>query len=1168
MCLQCLMIPGVTKQILKDALRLQVEYARRHSYDLYTYVDDTDMLKTGRSPLWYKIRSTQYLIDSGTTGCDYIFWMDSAAVIMNMSFSLESLIHWNGMQDTDVVVSGDTLAVNLAQSLWKFSGFSRDLLEDMWNIGDVKLNETGSINVILGGCQPKDSQDQKVTCYNTMGKGQQNRDFARDVVYPGDNHRIAELVVNKSMLAHMKWVPKRTINAYPYGLLGGRFKLGDGDFLVNCPSVKGQQMLSSFVSSALQSAGLEEALELLPGGTDAVDEGPDVEQKPKDQGKDELASPRVRGKKDPRTIPNATLSTLPWVVHRFAKPQAAPHMCLQCLMIPGVTKQILKDALRLQVEYARRHGYDLYTYVDDIDMLKTGRSPLWYKIRSTQYLIDSGTTGCDYIFWMDSDAVIMNMSFSLESLIHWNGMQDTDVVVSGDTLAVNLAQSLWKFSGFSRDLLEDMWNIGNGAKVHLEETGSINVILGGCQPNDPQKRKNACYDKMDRWFNLKFAQQVYFPANNTMIAEVVVNKSLLPHMKWVPKRTMNSYPYGVYFGQYQLGDSDFIVHCPSRKGKMVLREYMDMGLQAAGLQIDLGALGRKDPSSIPNATLSSTPWVIHRFAAPSSKPHICLQCLMEKGFAEKDLFDVMRLQVEYARRHGYDLYTIVNEKTHRTLNPARSSQLLMSGGTGCDYIFWVEKNAVILDMNFRLEGLINWKGLPDTDLVVVGTEKEAVNFGAVLWKVSDFNLQLFKDLEDFGPVVDSNGDALSGAMNAMLGGCGKQNSYAEKQTCRKLQISEDLILRGDTVEIAKELSNKSLLTHVKWTPKRLLLAHPATVGFPKGEHEWDDPDFLVHCPGIWGSKAIRRFLDAKLVQFGLDPPPEDPGAAGRRDPTVIPNATLTSIPWVVHRFAKPGASPHMCMQCLMIPSVSKKSLQDVLRLQVEYARRHGYDLYTFIDERDRASTGRSPLWYKIKSTIYLIDSGTTGCDYIFWMDSDTVINNMSFSLESLIHWNGMQDTDVVVAGDTLAVNLAQSLWKFSRFSRDLLQDMWHIGSVPLEETGSINVILGGCQPLDNKTQKRSCYNHMDEGWRNKTFAQEVVFPGNDPRIRELVVNKSLLPHIKWVPKRTINAYPKGLYGGQHGKGDGDFIVHCPSRAGKMILSGFITTALQNAGLKP
>lgn len=60
--------------------------------------------------------------------------------------------------------------------------------------------------------------------------------------------------------------------------------------------------------------------------------------------------------------------------------------------------------------------------------------------------------------------------------------------------------------------------------------------------------------------------------------------------------------------------------------------------------------------------------------------------------------------MEYARRHGYDLYTIVNEKTHRTLNPARSSQLLMSGGTGCDYIFWVEKNAVILDMNFRLEG--------------------------------------------------------------------------------------------------------------------------------------------------------------------------------------------------------------------------------------------------------------------------------------------------------------------------------------------------------------------------------------------------------------------------------------------------------------------------------
>lgn len=66
-----------------------------------------------------------------------------------------------------------------------------------------------------------------------------------------------------------------------------------------------------------------------------------------------------------------------------------------------------------------------------------------------------------------------------------------------------------------------------------------------------------------------------------------------------------------------------------------------------------------------------------------------------------------------------------------------------------------------------------------------------------------FRSSLFSK-EDFGPVVDSNGDALSGAMNAMLGGCGKQNSYAEKQTCRKLQISEDLILRGGGKMMARK----------------------------------------------------------------------------------------------------------------------------------------------------------------------------------------------------------------------------------------------------------------------------------------------------------------------------------------------------------------------------
>ena len=141
---------------------------------------------------------------------------------------------------------------------------------------------------------------------------------------------------------------------------------------------------------------------------------------------------------------------------------------------------------------------------------------------------------------------------------------------------------------------------------------------------------------------------------------------------------------------------------------------------------------------------------------------------------------------------------------------------------------------------------------------------------------------------------------------------------------------------------------------------------------------------------------------------------------------------------------------------------------------------------------------------------------------------------MSFSLENLIHWDGMEDTDIVLA-DTLAANLAQSLWKFSRFSHQILEDSWNMGSfAPLVETGACNAILGGCQPENSPEEKDACYRHMDVGWHNRTFAREHFYPGDNRKIKEVVVNKSLLPHIKWVPKRAINSYPFGYFGGTAG----------------------------------
>eukprot|EP00435_Cladocopium_sp_Y103_P012807 s1655_g3.t1 len=325
---------------------------------------------------------------------------------------------------------------------------------------------------------------------------------------------------------------------------------------------------------------------------------------------------------------------------------------------------------------------------------------------------------------------------------------------------------------------------------------------------------------------------------------------------------------------------------------------------------------------------------------------------------------------------------------------------------------------------------------------------------------------------------------------------------------------------------------------------------------------------LVLSGKLWESSGTVALTDREVMAMWRH--------TAKFNPSQIPNASYETTPWVIHRFAQ-GNSPHMCIQCVMFQDFlqTRKKL-DTHRLQVEYARRHGYDLYTYVgdDEENIQQRARYIDWYKVLSTQELIESGTTGCDYIFWIDQDSVVMNMSFTLESLINWNGMHDTDAVITADTLGVNTVQGLWKVSRFTRDLMVDiwsMWQPGGVknnpPLHATGALASILGGCQPHDSVQQKKACYFVMDLGWRDQVFAKQVYYAGDNAGIGTVVVNKSLLPHMKWVPRHVINSYPNGVWNGKFKFGDPDFIVHCFSVKGELQMRPYLDAALHSAGLE-
>ncbi|CAE7492650.1 unnamed protein product [Symbiodinium sp. CCMP2456] len=295
-----------------------------------------------------------------------------------------------------------------------------------------------------------------------------------------------------------------------------------------------------------------------------------------------------------------------------------------------------------------------------------------------------------------------------------------------------------------------------------------------------------------------------------------------------------------------------------------------------------------------------------------------------------------------------------------------------------------------------------------------------------------------------------------------------------------------------------------------------------------------------------------------LTSATWTPAPSTPGELYRsryRDPGNpyqagdMPNATLTSTPWVVHRFSDPSASPRICVQVITIPTVTGGYLTKTFHLLREYCRRHGYDLYALTD---KLGEKRVASWLKIRSAQAIIRSNT-GCDYLFWIDGDAVIMNMTFELETVIGYNGNKDVDVVVSGDTVAVNAAMGLWKMTAWNWQFLEDMWNVGDVKLWETGAINILIANCTPTDSSAKKNACYSHSDRGWVDKSFAPHLKLA--EPwAINYLLVNKSLVDHLVWVPKRLINSYPKGLFGGQLEKTTGtDFLAHFVSGAGKGMM---------------
>jgi mannan polymerase II complex MNN10 subunit len=110
--------------------------------------------------------------------------------------------------------------------------------------------------------------------------------------------------------------------------------------------------------------------------------------------------------------------------------------------------------------YARKHGYRLF---DESAQLDRSRPASWSKIRAVQRLLNE--EGCDWVFWLDADTVVMNSLKRVEDFLPAAGMTEVDLLLAADDGGgYNAGVWLAKNTEWTRTFLQEWWDMQSFVK--------------------------------------------------------------------------------------------------------------------------------------------------------------------------------------------------------------------------------------------------------------------------------------------------------------------------------------------------------------------------------------------------------------------------------------------------------------------------------------------------------------------------------------------------------------------------------------------------------------------------------------------------------------------------------------------------------------------------------
>ena len=164
------------------AMRNRLQYAQEHAYRLYWFTDlvDPDYAGIKESAMWNKPALLARLLESElTAGVEWLLWIDSDAIFMDMSFELPldeylekdyHLVLWGEprMVNVSAAAAPSYFGINAGVMLLRNSGWTRDFLARILAAGDDIAASTAQQRTIMKGWEREEDgvvSDQSTIVY-------------------------------------------------------------------------------------------------------------------------------------------------------------------------------------------------------------------------------------------------------------------------------------------------------------------------------------------------------------------------------------------------------------------------------------------------------------------------------------------------------------------------------------------------------------------------------------------------------------------------------------------------------------------------------------------------------------------------------------------------------------------------------------------------------------------------------------------------------------------------------------------------------------------------------------------------------------------------------------------------------------------------------------------